>query len=510
MAKTDEKIKGKVYLVGAGPGDAGLITVRGAELLKIADCVIYDKLANSVLLSYVRQGTEIIHVPKRTGGQSHTQAEINQLLIQKATEGKTVVRLKGGDPCIFGRGNEEAAVLAEAGVEFEIVPGITAGIAAAEYAGIMLTDRNYSSQVVFVTGKEAPDKQKSNIDWAWLAKFGGTIVFYMAMENLESIAGQLTENGMSPETAVAVIMNATLPEQRIVQAPLDQISQKCKEQGVEPPAIVVIGQAAQSEPKLNWFMRKPLFGKTIVVTRDRQGNAEFAAKIIEQGGNPLEFETIAIQPLTQQNEFLHALAKIDEFDWIIFTSANGVKAFFDSMREFGKDARVFGKAQIAVVGDETAAKLAEFGIKADFVPTVFTTKELGKQLAGFANMRGKKILLLRSQLASNELVEFLSEVGAEVCNVAIYTAVTQKNDAHWLEEKIRDGRIDWITFTSPSEVRSFLEQINPDLIRSSMVKTASIGPVTTEQLQNLNINAALTASEHTISGLLAAIVEKYK
>ena len=360
-------------------------------------------------MNYVAPGAEIIHVPKRIGPGSFKQEQINKLLVEKALEGKTVVRLKGGDPCIFGRGGEEAAVLAEAGIEFEIVPGVTAGIAAGEYAGIMITDRRYSSQVAFMTGQEAEGKEQTNIDWPGLAKFNGTIVFYMAMSNLDFIVEQLIKNGMNGDTPAAVIADATMPNQRMVQGTVAEIAKLCREKNIEAPAIVIIGQAAKSDRKLNWFMNQPLFGKTIVVTRDKRGNAEFAAKIIAQGGNPLEFDTIRIEPLTHSNEFLKALAEIGKYDWVIFTSANGVRVFFEAVQNLGGDARVFSSAKIAAIGRETAGKLAEFGIKADFVPGDFTSAQLAKELAASKNLNGKKMLLLRSQIGTPEIVENLTK-----------------------------------------------------------------------------------------------------
>ena len=525
--------KGFVYLVGAGPGRADLITIRGAEVLRSADCIIYDKLANPALLKLARPDAEIISVPKRTpaGGQGEalhrikpafggfSQEEINRLLVEKASEGKIVVRLKGGDPCIFGRCAEELTVLIEAGIDFEIVPGVTAGIAAADYTGILLTDRRYSSQVVFVTGQEAEGKQQSNIDWQWLAKFQGTIVFYMGMGSLSSIAAKLMGNGMSADTPAAVIADATLPSQRVVKAPLGRVSKECKREQIEPPAIVVIGAAAGSDVGPSWFMKKPLFGKNIVVTRDSAGNADFAAKIICRGGNPIEFPTMKIKPLTEKNEFLRALAKISQYDWVVFTSSNGVSIFFEALRSLGKDARVFGSNKIAAIGGETAAKLAEFGIKADFVPSVFTGRELGRQLIGLTNLRGKKILLLRSQLASDELVEILRQAEAEVLNVPVYAIVEQKAPAAclapgktrggWLIEKINKGKVDWLTFASPSSVRVFFEQIPIRAVNSGTVKVASIGPTTSEQLKNLGVRVDVTAGEHTVDGLLAAIEKTY-
>ena len=500
--------KGKVYLVGAGPGMAGLITVRGAELLKIADCIIYDKLANVALLKFAHPDAELIPVPKRIGPGSATQDQINKLLVEKAKLGHTVVRLKGGDPGIFGRTGQEVFALTKADIDFEIIPGITAAVAAAESAGILLTDREYSSQVVFITGREAEGKQKSNIDWAFLAKFSGTIVFYMAMENLDFIAKQLTKNGMKEEIPVAVLADATLPTQKTVRAPLKQISEKCRENKIEPPAIVVIGVAA--DEKSNLLANKPLFGKTIVMTRDAESNADFAAKIIAKGGCPVEFATIKIKPLTETNEFLQILTKFSEYDWLVLTSANGVAALFNSLQKLGKDARVFASAKIAAIGSETAAKLANFGIKADFVPNVFTSEELGKQLINFTNLKNKKVLLLRSKLASNELCESLQSVGAEVDNVPVYTAVTVKNDSGSLIEKIKKGRIDWLTFASPSSVKAFFEQIHADLVRPGNTKIASIGPVTSEQLKILGIKVDVQAMEHTTDGLLDAIEKTYK
>jgi uroporphyrinogen III methyltransferase/synthase len=507
---TTHKKQGKVYLVGAGPGREDLITVRGAEIIKIADCVIYDKLANPALLKYTSANTEIIHVPKRIGDASFTQRQINKLLVDKASDGKTVVRLKGGDPCIFGRGAEEAALLAKAGIDFEIVPGVTAAIAAGSYAAVMLTDRNYSSQVLFVTGHEADDKKQSNIDWKLLAKFSGTIVFYMAMGNLPLIADRLIKNGMTENTPAAVIADATFPTQKIVTAPLGRIDHKCKQQKIGPPAVVVIGAAAQSDPNLNWFMKKPLFGKNIVITRDKNGNADFAAKIISRAANPIQFPTIKIIHLTQTNSFLKTLAQLANYEWIIFTSKNGVTVFFDCLQSLEKDARVFASAKIAAIGGKTAATLTRFGIRPDFVPTVFTGKELAGQLIEFTSLKGRKILLLRSQIASDELVDLLKQTGAKITEQPVYTIETEKNESAPLTEKISAGSIDWLTFTSPSSVNGFFEQIPLNVVKESVVKVASIGPVTSRQLQNLDVKVDVTATQHTIDGMLAAIEETYE
>ncbi len=506
--------KGFVYLVGAGPGRADLITVRGAEVLKKADCVICDKLANPALLKLARADAEIIHVPKRIGKGSATQDQINQLLLDKASGGRTVVRLKGGDPCMFGRAAEELAVLDQAGIGFEIVPGITAGLAVSAYTGIMLTDREYSSQVVFVTGREAEGKQQSSIDWHLLAQFGGTIVFYMGMSSLDVIAKKLMENGKPANTPAAVICDVSLPTQRSAIAPLDCINKACSQQGIEPPAIIVIGAAADGDIKFDWFAKKPLFGQKIVITRDAAGNADFAEKIIARGGNPVQFETIEIKSDFDITKNLKLKTQnLGMYDWAIFTSVNGVAIFFEAVQKMGRDARIFGSAKIAAIGDRTADKLTAFGIKADFVPSVFTGKELAEQLINYSDLRGKKILLLRSQLASKEIVELLGKAGAEVEDAAIYTAVPVKGDSSGLAEKIKAGQIDWLSFASPSAVNAFFEQIDVELVKNGKVRIASIGPVTFKELERLGVCVDVTAVEHTFDGLLDAMEkysEKYK
>jgi len=500
--------KGFVYLVGAGPGRADLITVRGAEILKTADCVLCDKLANSALLRFARKDTELLDVSKRTAEGGSTQDQINRLIVEKALEGKTVVRLKGGDPCIFGRASDELAVLNEAGIGFEIVPGVTAGVGMAAYAGIMLTDKEHSSQVMFVTGHEAAGRQDTAIDWDVLGRFRGTIVFYMGIGNLDSIAQRLIENGMAEDTPAALVANATFPTQRVVEASLGTIRAECERQRVQPPALVVIGAVADSDDRINWFMRKTLFGKAIVITRDSAGNADFANKIINRGGNPVEFATIRIESKTDSTEFLQALAKFGEYEWIIFTSRNGVKTFFNALGGLGKDARVFGLARIAAIGSKTAETLADFGIKADFVPDVFTGRELGRQLLRSASLHDKKILLLRSEIASSELVDVLTEGGAQVDSVAVYTAVEVKSNASSLIESIGDGTVDWVTFASPSSVDCFFSQISVGVVNSSGAKVASIGPVTSGRLTELGVNITVSATEHTIDGLLDSIEQE--
>jgi uroporphyrinogen III methyltransferase / synthase len=501
--------KGFVYLVGAGPGRADLITVRGSEVLKKADCIIYDKLANPALLRFARPDAEIIHVPKRIGKGSATQDQINRLLLEKVVNGRIVVRLKGGDPCMFGRAAEELTTLAEAGINFEIVPGVTAALAVSAYTNIMLTDRDNSSQVTFVTGREAGGKEQSKIDWNLLAKFGGTIVFYMGIGSLESIAKKLIENGMSPAVPAAVVGNVSLPTQKIAKANLDSISIACTKQGIEPPAIIVIGQAANGDIRFDWFTKKPLFGKNIVITRDAAGNSIFAEKIISRAANPIPYETIRITPVPDCSSLIDRVTSHERqaafFDWVIFTSVNGVAFFFEALGKIGKDARIFGKAKVAAIGERTAEKLAECGIKADFVPSVFTGEELAAQLAGFTDIKGKKILLLRSKIASKELPGLLAKAGADVEDMAIYNTVPAKGDLQPLTEQITAGHIDWLTFASPSAVDAFFEQFDKALLNTGKIRVASIGPVTTKQLQKLGVRVDVTAQIHTFDGLLDAM-----
>ncbi len=499
-----------VYLVGAGPGRVDLITLRGAELIKSADCIIYDKLANPELLIGVRPEAEVIHVPKRTGGKSFTQDQINELLVEKAGQHQRVVRLKGGDPCIFGRCSEEALALSEAGFAFEIVPGITAGIAAAEYTGILLTDRLYSSQVVFITGREADGKGQSNIDWEWLARFPGTIVFYMGVGTLGTIVENLKANGMEASMPCAVICNATFPTQRLVKAPLEHIEATCRDKHVEPPAIIVIGRAADSDPRLNWFMDRPLFGRTIVITRDVRGNSESATAIAERGGNPVCFTTFGIQPLTDRKVFLEAMARFSDYEWVIFTSRNGVEVFFDVLAGLRQDGRALAGKKIGVIGSQTAEALTQFGIRADFVPTTYTGRELGRQLLASYDLAGKKMLLLRSELASDDLPAILSGGEARVDDVPLYTAAQNRDDSAAMIEQLEAGAVDWITFASPSSAESFFDQIPNDAVTGSTARVAAIGPVTAKRLAELGVKVDLIPERYTAEGLLDAIEDTYR
>lgn len=496
---------GTVYLVGAGPGDAGLITVKGLELLRRADCVIYDGLANAALLDGVRPEAETINVRKRTGDHPIKQSQINALLVEKAQQGKNVVRLKGGDPCLFGRAAEEARACAAAGVPFEIVPGVTSGMAAAEYAGIYLTDRENASAVAFITGREAEGKTDSELDWSSLAAFRGTLVFYMAMGTLSEITQRLIRQGKNGETPAAVVHQATLPQQRVVEGCLHDIAARCEQAQVAAPSIVILGPGAKVDAASNWFMRQPLFGKRILMTRDEEGNRKFAHLLAACGAEPIAFGGIEVASLAATAESQHALAHIGSYDWVVFTSANGVSAAFEGLSRLMKDSRAFGGVRVACIGEQTAERIRIYGITADFIPSAFTSAALAEELAQIDTLKGKKILLLRSEIAPKDFPDRLTALGAHVTDAAVYTVRPRQIDPQQtapLAEQITSGNIDWLTFTSTSTVKAFLDAVAPDTVKNSGVKIASIGPATTAYLNSISLPPTVEARVHTVEGLV--------
>jgi uroporphyrinogen III methyltransferase/synthase len=499
-----------VYLVGAGPGDAELITLKGLRCLSEADCVIYDGLVNPSLLDYAPRDAEKIAVAKRGGRDSIPQEQINDLLIHHAMSGKTVVRLKGGDPTIFARASEEIRTLQKAGISFEIVPGITAGVAAAEYAGIFLTDRNISSQVLFVTGHPAADKDFEDIDWDFAARFSGSLVLYMAMSSLDKIVQRLIAAGKAPDTPAAVIQNATLPDQKFVKGTLADIDSICKSQNISAPAVVILGKAAQSDPAGQWFMKKPLFGKTIVITRDKIGNQRLEQLLLRHAANVVNFPCIELQGPIDSQPLKHAIRDLGDYDWAVFTSSHGVEFMFQSLQKAGKDSRVFAAAKIACIGDRTAEALSQYGIRADFVPTKFTAQSLAEELAAKYDLRRKNILLLRSAIASKELADSLRQKNAAVEDIRIYTTVPLTQDETKKQELInliQTGRVDWITFTSSSTVDGFLQNVDIEIMKQAKVKLASIGPETTKKLESLGLTPAVEAVTHTADGLTETITD---
>jgi uroporphyrinogen III methyltransferase / synthase len=495
-----------VYLVGAGPGDPGLITVKGLNLIRQADCIIYDGLANPLLLEQAGPQTELISVAKRSGRHSMKQDEINDLLVQKAAQYNTVVRLKGGDPCLFGRAAEEVEACINAGIRFEIVPGITSGIAAAEYAGIFLTNRRYASAVCFVTGRQAEGIDPSELDWQTLAAFSGTLVFYMGVENIESIAQTLIAKGKPADTPAAVIERATTPRQRLLRAALKDLPAQSQQQNIQAPAIIIIGQAAEQIPQADWFMQNPLLGKRVLITRDEAGNRVFAEKLAASGAEPLIFNAIEIEDLTQSLE--SELSGLTAFDWIIFTSANGVTHTLNRLHAMGLDARAFAGTKIACIGRPTADKLAQYGLKADFVPTRFTSEALADEMIASFDLQNRKILLLRSRIAPKEIVQVFTKAGAQVADVAVYDVKCKLQDAQFVEQvcaQIRAREIDYVSFTSSSTVDAFFSSVPKDLFAAGGPKIVSIGPAATKTLVAAGLSPSVEARVHTIDGIIEAI-----
>ncbi|MGD8770441.1 MAG: uroporphyrinogen-III C-methyltransferase, partial [Desulfobacterales bacterium] len=391
-------MKGKVYLVGAGPGDPGLITVKGLECIKNADVLIYDYLASPILLKHAQKHAEILYVGKKGGDHTLSQDEINTLIAEKAQKGLTVTRLKGGDPFIFGRGGEEAEILVKNGIPFEIVPGVTSAIAAPAYAGIPLTHRKFTSTLAFVTGHEDPLKEESSIDWAALAKGIGTLVFLMGVKNLPFITHRLIHHGMDPDTPVALIRWGTTPRQTTVTGTLHTISERAKDAGFKPPAIIVVGHVVKLREMLKWFENRPLMGLRIVVTRAREQASELVERLSDLGAECLECPTITVVPPDDFNPLDTAIQNLSTYEWLVFTSVNGVNFFFNRLYEKNKDVRALRNVNTAVIGPATAKRLFDFGLHSDIVPESYRAESIIKAF-GDKDINGKKILLPRAKEA---------------------------------------------------------------------------------------------------------------
>jgi uroporphyrinogen III methyltransferase/synthase len=492
---------GRVYIVGAGPGSAQLISVRGLQILQQADCILYDRLIGKELLSFVPREAELVCVGKDRTECPPKQEDINRLIIEKARTCKTVVRLKGGDPMIFGRATEELKCLADNGIDFEIIPGITAASAAAACGGVVLTDRNTASSVTFVTGQTAEGKKVEDIDFDSLVKLNGTIVFYMTVKNMNKICQRLISSGLSADTGAIVVADASLPGQKIIKGTVSDIAEKCAQKNIEPPAVMIIGKTCFS-----WFENLPLFGKKVLITRDSAGNADFASRLAVRGAEAVDYPAFKIVDLTDTGEFEQIIEEVKNFDWVFFTSATGVRLFFESAGKLNKDARILAGTNVACIGAQTAQSLEDFGIKPDFMPAVFTARELAAGFIKKYSPAGRKILLLRSAIATSELAEKLESAGAEVRQVAVYTAEKLKNNPAEISEQLRQGKIDWIAFASSFAVECFFEDFDPKDINKK-IKIASIGPATANTLKKFGITPAVEAAEHTIDGLIEAMEE---
>ena len=508
------KTFGKVYLVGAGPGHPGLITVRGKELLGKAEVVVYDYLASPKLLKYVPEGAELIYAGKKGGVKhTHTQEEINQMLVDWAEAGKTVVRLKGGDPFIFGRGGEEVEVLAKSGVDFEVVPGVTSATAAATYAGIPITHRDYTASVAFLTGHEDPTKPGSKIDWAKLATGAGTLVVYMGIKNLPIIVKNLIDNGRDSKTPVAVVRWASTPEQRSVVGTLDTIADIVREADIKPPALIIVGEVVNLRKTIDWFEKRPLFGKRIVVTRTREQASELVAGLEENGANCLEYSTIKIEPVDSYEVLDEELDRLEEYHWILFTSLHGVKYFFERLYARGMDARSMKGPCVAAVGKATADLLMEYGVRADLLPHVFTGEGLAESLLD-QGVEGRNILIPRAEEGRRILPEMLRGAGAQVTVVPIYKNVAPEGKREQLRDELESGKVDMVTFTSSSTVRNFLAMVGADSaseLKRLMheVTIAAIGPITAKTVTDNGLTVDIQPESHTIKDMVHEIVKEY-
>ncbi|MDH4320544.1 MAG: uroporphyrinogen-III C-methyltransferase [Desulfobulbaceae bacterium] len=500
---------GKVYLIGAGPGDPTLITVKGLELLKRAEVVVYDYLASPKLLKFAPKEAEFVYVGKKGGvHHAHTQEEINQMLVDHARAGRTVVRLKGGDPFIFGRGGEELEELCKYGIAFEVVPGVTSATAAATYAGVPITHRDYTSSLAFITGHEDPTKQGSNVAWDKIATGIGTLVFYMGIKNLPSIAENLIKNGRDPQTPVAVVRWASTPIQKSVEGTLATIAEVVKEAGITPPALVVVGEVVKLRDKINWFEKRPLFNKRILVTRTREQASELVRLLEDQGADCVEGATIAMEPPDSWDELDAALARISDYQWLVFSSINAIRYFFGRLREKGMDSRDLRGPKVAAVGIATAEALREYGIRADLIPEEFTGDGLAASMVA-QGVKGAKVLVPRAKKAREILPDTLREHGAEVEVVTVYQNVRPK-DYEMVREELAKGDIDMVTFTSSSTVTNFLDMLGTDREKLlAGVKCAAIGPITAKTAAKHGLKIDVQPPVYTIPSLVDAIVAFY-
>ncbi len=505
---------GKVYLVGAGPGDPGLITVRGKSLLERAEVAVYDYLASKKLLKHLPASAEKIYVGKKGGVKHiHSQDEINQMLVDHARAGKMVVRLKGGDPFIFGRGGEEVERLHQAGVSFEIVPGVTSATAAATYAGIPITHRDYTATVAFITGHEDPTKETSNIDWSKLATGVGTLVVYMGIKNLPSIVENLVKHGRDPKTPVAVVRWASTPEQRSVVGTLETIAEIVVESEIKPPSLIIVGEVVTLRDTIDWFEKRVLFGKKIIVTRTREQASELVAGLEEFGADCLEYSTINIKPIDSYKVLDGELERLDEYHWILFTSLHGVKYFFEHLYARGMDARDVKGPEIAAVGKSTADLLLSYGINADLIPSTFTGEGLAESLLD-QGVEGRNILIPRAVKAREILPETLRGAGAQVTVVPVYQNSPEEEPRKSLRKDLEEGRVDMVTFTSSSTVRNFLKMIdaeNQEELEQLLdgVDIAAIGPITAKTVTDSGFHVTVQPEEYTISELVWSIVQYY-
>jgi uroporphyrinogen III methyltransferase/synthase len=492
--------RGKVWLVGAGPGDPGLLTLKGARVLAQCDTLVYDYLASAAIVGLAPPDCEKIYVGKKAGQHTLSQDEITALIVQLGLAGKNVVRLKGGDVFVFARGGEEAYALAQAGVPFEIVPGITSAIAAPAYAGIPVTHRDHNTSFTIATGHEDPTKGYSSLDFAKLANRKATTILLMAMGNLAGIVAKLKEHGLEGDTPVGIIHEGTKPAQEVLVATIDTVIAEVARTGISAPAIVVIGDVVRERERIRWFDAQPLFGKRVLVTRPAHQADDFANRLYEVGAEPILAPTIAIGPPDEPAAARAAVGRVREYDWTVFTSRNGVDAFFDVLGELGRDARAFGDVKIAAIGPKTAEALASRGIRVDLVPPTFVNEAVAAELLA-RTAPGERVLIFRAQEARDVLPDTLREQG----RVADVAAAYKTRFVEDPELAAKTEHADIVTFTSSSTVAGFVHNV-PDAANALAQKTvAAIGPITAQTAREAGIRVDVVADEFTVDGLLVAL-----
>jgi uroporphyrinogen III methyltransferase/synthase len=496
------KSKGKVFLVGAGPGDLGLVTLKAKQCVEQADTIVYDSLANPEMLGWARDNAETIFAGKRAGEHALSQDEINALLVGKATEGKTVVRLKGGDPFIFGRGAEEAQALVAAGIPFEVVPGISSAIAGPAYAGIPVTHRAQNSHFTIFTGHEDPTKPQTAIDFGALAQLGGTQVMLMGVERIGSIAAEMMRQGVCSDLPVALVRWATTGRQETLVGTLADIGQRVGEQGFEAPAVAVFGEVVRLRNELNWYEKRPLSGKRIVVTRTRKQAGVLSGKLRDLGADVIELPTIRVEPPTDLREFAELVQDAHGYDWIVFTSANGVDAFFDLFFKIYDDAREIGAAKIAAIGPATAQRIRDLHFHVDLQPGEFVAEAVAREFKKLGGIENLRVLLARAEKARDVLSKSLAALGAIVDEGIAYRTVPETRDVTGARGKLLKEGADLITFTSSSTVENFL---GLGLTWPEGMKIASIGPITSRTVRQSGLKVDVEARRHDIDGLVDAI-----
>lgn len=498
---------GVCHLAGAGPGDLGLVTLRVKELLEKADVVVFDYLCNPEMLKWAKQGVEIIYAGKKAGNHTLRQEEINALLVEKTKAGNRVLRLKGGDPFLFGRGGEEAEALAEANLAFEIVPGVTSAIAAPAYAGIPVTHRDFTSSLTIFTGHEDPLKADTALDYARLAALPGTKVMLMGVERMGPITSELQKHGMAPETPVALVRWGTTGRQDTLSATLGTIANRIVETGFTAPAVAVFGEVATLRDKLGWFEKRPLRGKRIVVTRTRQQAGVLSAGLREIGGDVYELPTIRIDPPLDLRSFAELVQDAHSYDWLVFTSPNGVNAFFEMFYKLYSDAREIGGVRIAAIGPATAQRVRDFHLAVDLQPSEYVAEAIIKEFqAREGNIENQRFLIARAEQARDVLPLELGKLGGIVDVGIAYRTVPETEDVSGGIARFKAEGADLITFTSSSTAENFMAL---NLPLPPGLKTASIGPITSKTMRELGLKVDIEASQYDIPGLISAIRNFY-